>query len=184
MAWLPPAPPSPDLPSLPPWEPGAVRDRLAADGRWDALRYIVVDELHEGVAGLVISPWPRLDPLGRLVFGDEEESTRVATSEDALLAVLRRQRLPVVAVPVDQRTEEQLRERELSIGDVFAARPAGPPGDDPASWLAEPVLDITAEAREVAKAQASATALGTIDQKLIEAIGEELGEDEPPEERG
>jgi hypothetical protein len=180
MAWLPPAPPGPDLGSLPPWEPAEVRERLGDGAPWDALSYIVIDELHEGVAGLVIGPWPRLDPQGRLVFGGEEESRRVATSADELLAVLRRERLPVVPVPVDRRTEEQLRERELSIGDVFAARLGGVPGGDPASWPGGPVLDITAEAREMAKAQASATALGVIDQKLIEAIGEELGEDEQP----
>jgi hypothetical protein len=178
MGWLPPAPADPDRGSLAPWEPGEVRERLVADGRWDALSYIVVDELHEGVAGLVISPWPRLDPSGRLVFGGEAESTGVAVSEDELLAVLRRQRRPVVPVPMDERTEEELRERELSIGDVFAARIGAEMAGDPASWLGEPVLDVTAEAREAAKAQASATATGAVDEDLIRAIGEELDEDQ------
>lgn len=178
MGWLPPAPADPDRGSLPPWEPGEVRERLVADGRWEALSYIVVDELHEGVAGLVIGPWPRLDPSGRLVFGGEAESTAVATSAEALQAVLRRQRRPVVPVPVDEHTEAELRERELSIGDVFAARIDGEPEGDPAAWLGEPVLDVTAEAREAAKAQASATATGAIDEGLIRAIAEELDEDQ------
>jgi hypothetical protein len=184
MAWLPPAPPGPDLGSLPPWEPAGVRERLGAGAPWDALSYIVVDELHEGVAGLVVNTWPRVDSVGRLVFGGEEESRRIATSADALLAALRRRRLPVVPVPVDERTEEELRRRELSIGDVFAARIAGDPGEDPGSWLHEPVLDITAVAREAAKTQASAAALGVIDEDLIVAIGEEIGEDEQPQEPG
>jgi hypothetical protein len=178
MAWLPPAPPSPDLQSLPPWEPHEVRERLAADGRWEVLRYIVVDELHEGVAGLAIGPWPRVDPRGRLVFGGEEASRRIATPVERLLDILRR-RVPVVSVPVDDRAEEQLRERDLSIGDTFAARVRGEPTEDLSAWLGEPVLDISGLAREVAKTQASAAASGVIDEDTLVAIGEEFAEEEP-----
>src|SRR5688500_13704433 len=153
MGWLPPAPADPDPASMPPWQPGQVRERLVADGRWEDLSYIVVDELHEGVAGLLISPWARLDPSGRLGFRGEADTTRSARTASELLAVLRPQRPPVEPVPVDERTEEQLRGRELRISDAFAARMRGAPEGDPASWLGDQVLDITAEAREAAKAQ-------------------------------
>jgi hypothetical protein len=178
MSWLPPAQPGPDLESLPPWEPREVRERLAPDDRWDDLRYIVVDELHEGVAGLAIGPWPRVDSRGRLVFGGEERSRRIATPVDRLLDILRR-RVPVVSVPVDESAEEQLRERDLSIGDTFAARVRGEPSEDLSAWLDEPVLDISGLAREVAKTQASAAASGVIDEATLMAIGEEFAEDEP-----
>lgn len=189
-SWLPPARPGPDRAALRPWEPGSVGERLAADGRWDAVRYIVVDELHEGVAGLVLNPWPHVDERGRLVFGDEDESRRIATATGALLAVLRDTRLPVVSVPIDEQTEEQLRERQVAIGDVFAARISRPPGDpggggpggeppeDPGEWLERPVLDVTAEALEAARTQASAALGGVLDEHLIEVIGAELGEDD------
>jgi hypothetical protein len=176
MAWLPPVPPSPDLEGLPPWEPREVRERLAADGRFEALRYIVVDELHEGLAGLAIGPWPRLDARGRMVFGGEEDSERIATPAHALHDTLRT-RIPVVSVPVDERAEDELRRRDLTIGDTFAARVNGEPGDDVAAWLGEPVLDITALTREVAKTQASAAASGVIGEDTLVAIGEELAED-------
>ena len=40
----------------------------------------------------------------------------------------------------------------MAIGDVFAARLLGDPRPgDPSAWLAPPVLDLTAPAREAAK---------------------------------
>jgi hypothetical protein len=82
-------------------------------------------------------------------------------------------------VPVDDRAEEQLRERDLSIGDTFAARVRSEPSEDLSAWLDEPVLDISGIAREVAKTQASAAASGVIDEATLVAIGEEFAEDEP-----
>src|SRR5215218_898829 len=115
--WLPKRRSAPPRAKLKPWEPPEVAKRLAPDGDWDKIRYIVVDELHEGVAGLVVSPWPRIDARGRLVFGDEDESRRVATQA------------PVLLRDVDDRTAGKLRDRRLAIGDVFAARIEEPPGE-------------------------------------------------------
>jgi hypothetical protein len=168
---------------------------LAKDGDWDKVRYIVVDELHEGVAGLVVSPWPRLDKHGRLVFGEEDESRRVAAPSQVLLAVLRETRLPVVGDEVDESTKGLLRERTLAIGDVFAAHieeppgepggggPGGEPPEDPADWLKEPVLDITADALEAARTQMSAALGGVFEKEFLETIGAEIaGEDVAPKE--
>lgn len=192
MSWLPPPRPGPNRDALRPWEPGEVGERLAADGRWEAICYIVIDELHEDVAGLVLSPWPYVDARGRLVFGEEDESRRIAATAEALLAVLREKRLPIVRVPIDHQTEEELRERQLAIGDVFAARinhPPGQPGgggpagerrEEPSEWLERPVLDVTAQALEAARTQASAAVGGLLDERLIEVIGEEFGEEGGP----
>src|SRR5215211_785024 len=189
-AWLPKRRPGPARAKLKPWEPPEVAEQLARDGDWDKIRYIVVDELHEGVAGLVVSPWPRIDARGRLVFGDEDESRRVATQAPVLLALLRKTRLPVVRRDVDDRTAGKLRDRRLAIGDVFAARieeppgepggggPGGEPTENPRDWLTEPVLDITADALEAARTQMSAAVGGVFDETLLKTIGEEIAGDE------
>jgi len=189
-AWLPKRRSGPARAKLKPWEPPEVAKQLARDGEWDKVRYIVVDELHEGVAGLVVSPWPRLDQRGRLVFGGEDESRRVATPASVLLKVLRQTRLPVVRKEVDEETAEKLRVRRLAIGDTFAARieeppgepggggPGGEPTEDPGDWLKEPVLDITADALEAARTQMSAAVGGVFGEELLETIGAEIaGED-------
>src|SRR3954454_4957155 len=89
--WLPRPHKPVDRSALEPWPvPGVTYEA--------ELAYIVVDELHEGIAGLVVSPWPRVDDRGRLVFGTEQESTRVAAPADALEALLSEQRTPVVEV--------------------------------------------------------------------------------------
>src|SRR5215213_51954 len=158
--WLPADPPTPSLDGMRWWEPAGVAERLVPDGGWDQLSYIVLDELHEGVAGLVVGRWPRVDDDGRLRFEGEDAFTRVATSAGALHALLERQRLPVVPIEVDAAAEGQLRSREPAIGDVFAARsgrapgvvggggPGGGPLEDPRSVLGDRILDITAAARE------------------------------------
>src|SRR5690348_4375673 len=108
--WLPPAPADAPHPRRL-WRPPV--DGLTVDGEW---RYIVVDELHEGIAGLVVSPWPRVDTRGRLVFaGFEELSARVAARADALEALLRAAREPVVAGGVDDSTRAELQERAVEI---------------------------------------------------------------------
>jgi hypothetical protein len=104
----------------------------------------VVDELEGGSVGLTVSPWPGVDERGRLVF-DLAGSIRVGARASRLRAHLARHRVPAA-----------LKRRELRIGDVFAVTP-GPedlgPGEiiDPARWMQPPVIDISADARDVAK---------------------------------
>jgi hypothetical protein len=71
----------------------------------ELLSYIVVEELAEGVASLVVGPWPRVDDRGRLRFGDEDEYARAVASRDALSSALRRSRVPVTAVAQSEETE-------------------------------------------------------------------------------
>jgi len=171
--WLPPEPPPADLNQLEPWRPAA----LEPDADTAGLAYIVVDELHEGIAGLVVSPWPRSDERGRLHFAGESESTRVATPADALGELLSERRTPIVSGGVEPAQEEALRTRPVAIGDVFAARLRGEPRPgDPAGWLAAPVLDLTAPAREAAKAQTSAALSGAMSTEYLAVIAEEFVE--------
>jgi hypothetical protein len=197
--WLPPSPSPEDLAHLEPWLPSGIEKLLdpatsKADPRWGELRYIVIDELHEQMAGLVLTFWPRVDERGRLCFGEEEDGRRLAVGADALLEVLRKRRI----VPVAQEEEglgEAMRQRELIVGDAFAAFVTRLPGDggrggggggggggprDPPDWLEGSVLDITAEARDRVKAQASAAASGVIDEEYMMLIEDESDEDEPP----
>jgi hypothetical protein len=153
------------------WKPDVPGLALEGD-----IRYVVVDELHGEIAGLVVSPWPRVDAHGRLVFGaGEEDSVRVAAPVSALEALLRAERTPVVDVAAPD--VDALQAREAQIGDVFAARVAGTPASgDPAAWMRSPVLDITAPARELTKAQTSAALSGAMGDAYLELVGDEFSE--------
>src|SRR3954462_2362296 len=110
--WRPPRPEPVDRAALEPWPvPGVTYEA--------ELAYIVVDELHEGIAGLVVSPWPRVDARGRLVFASEDESTPGAAPAAALAALVSGQREPVVDVGAPDLAA--LQDRAVQIGDVFAA---------------------------------------------------------------
>jgi hypothetical protein len=169
------------------WQPKQVGEWLGEHPSWGSLSYVVVDELEGGVAGLVASPWPRVDERGRLHFGEEEDSRHVSVTEEALLALLEEKRRPMVQVELDEQAEQELKSRRLAIGDVFAARvrgrrgrPSGGDGAhsgtpiDPRKWIRGEVLDLTAEARELAKVQTAAAVAGVVDDAFLELVGEEI----------
>jgi hypothetical protein len=171
------------------WQPKQIVEVLGALPSWGALSYVVVDELEQGVAGLVASPWPRVDERGRLLFGDEEDSKHVTVVEEEFLALLAEKRHPIVQVELDEQAVQELKSRRLAIGDVFAARVRGrrcrPPGGagphsgspiDPRQWIRGEVLDLTAEARELAKLQTGAAVSGVIGDEFLEIAGEEMQE--------
>jgi hypothetical protein len=165
-SWLPQEIAARPLDELELWRPELVAAALGKDPGWGSLSYIVVDELAQGVTGLVVSPWPRVDERGRLHFGEEDDSEHVTVDEEALAAVLARRRDPVVKETLDEAARDKLRRRKLAIGDVFAARVAkrfGRPEADPAKWIrSRRVLDITAIARSVAKGQTAAALVGVV----------------------
>ena len=171
-----------------PWQPPGLGE-LTAPESVGRLSYIVVEELSEGVASLVVSPWPGVDDRGRLRFGDEDEQFRVVANRDKLSDALGASRLPIAGAPVSAALEQQLRERPLSVGDVFGARIRSLPEEDgaaiedPVDWLAGPVFDVSADARDAAKAQANAAVAGVLKQKDLERLLAEFREeeDEPPE---
>jgi hypothetical protein len=161
------------------WRPAQLEKRVGKRAPWGSFRYIVVDELEQGVAGLVVSPWPHVDERGRLHFGEEEDSGHVTVDGHAFRALLEQNRKPVVKAPLDDHGEKALRTRKLAIGDVFAARVPkrfARSAADPAQWMRGDVYDITALARTVAKGQTRAALAGVIDDTYLEAIGEDLVE--------
>jgi hypothetical protein len=150
------------------WRPDEIVARLGAAVDWASLSYIVVDELEQEIAGLVVSPWPQVDPSGRLHFGREEDSFHVTVDEERLGALLARRREPIVKDHLPDATMDALRQRKLAIGDVFAARIAEThfrrsPVDPPRLIRGARVLDITAIARAVAKGQTAAALAGLLD---------------------
>jgi hypothetical protein len=118
------------------------------------VEYVVVDELEEQVAVLVIEPWPSVDERGRLRFESPDQRSTVEADAEPL------QHLLLERKSVEQLSEEQrvaFVSRPLRVGDVFcavidrAALAAG--ADSPRQWLRAPVIDVTAEARDAARAQ-------------------------------
>lgn len=159
---------------------GRLSERAALAARSE-LEYIVVDEIEEAVATVICEPWPALDDRGRLRFGGEESRVRAEVDVDELQRTLRRRR-PVrgAADPEDA----ALRERALRVGDVFCARVkrdllALAPGD-PASWLLDPIIDVTAAARQQAKAQYFAAVGPVLRQREVEVMAEEFFAGEQP----
>ncbi len=109
------------------------------------LSYITVDEVSQGVVTLLISEWPDADERGRLRFRGAEP-VAVDVDQARLAAYLAIARLP-----------ERVRDRPLREGDAFAARTTirrrVPGPRSPISrWLKGPVFDVTADARDAAKA--------------------------------
>src|SRR5919202_4747738 len=109
--------------------------------------YVVVDELAEGVAGLVVTRWPRRDSFGAPRFDEEAD---FELSVDA------------------RRLEELLPIDELKIGDAFAAQLRQRPTDEletvqeATQWLGPPFVDVSDEAREAAKTQYYAALAGVL----------------------
>jgi hypothetical protein len=125
-------------PSRAPWLPPGLANR----GKVTDLSYIVIDELESGLCGLTITPWPTVDEYGRLRF-DLTNATDVGTPVALLSAHLSAHRVP-----------KRLAHRPPRMGDVFATTVREPPGNsiiDPASWMGEEVIDLTADARDLAK---------------------------------
>jgi hypothetical protein len=108
-----------------------------------SLAYVVIDELESSLVGLTVSPWPTLDPKGRLHF-DLERSREVGATIAALKAFLAKHRTP-----------RKVARRPLRMGDAFACRVKEPLDDgellEPERWMVPPVTDVSAQAREASK---------------------------------
>jgi hypothetical protein len=140
--------------------------------QWHELSYIVVDELSSDVAGLVVATWPRLDPHGRVRFGGA--SWRVG----ARLAELRplldaERRVPPAAAPSGAG-----RLRPLRISDAFAARTEFPRAriaavPELSRWLSPPIYDVSADARDAAKAALFGAVAPTMSEDEVSEIAAE-----------
>ncbi len=98
-------------------------------------RYVVVDEIVEGLVRLVVEDWPSTDQGDRLHFAAPGEIVPRGYPLARLQATIDKHR----------RNHGQLR-RELRVGDVFLARGFGP---DPPKW--GDLWDVTQPARARAR---------------------------------
>lgn len=157
-SWLPPRKRRRRAPPDRFWEPRVTaRGKPAAFG---AHKYVTIDELEPTIALLLVTEWPTVDARGRLYF---EKDLAILVVERASLESLLRRREPTA-----------LANRDLRIGDVFAIRfrestPFLDGGDgtetqrvDLEKWVIPPVLDVTRDAREAAKAAYYAAVAPTI----------------------
>jgi hypothetical protein len=143
-----------------PWLP-SVLAHVAPD-LVSALTYAVIDERDQpnGRLSFVLSGWPRLDDLGR-VRHQRDRLVEVAVPEGAWQAMLAERRIP-----------EVLRDRPARIGDAFGVmlerrnarqllHPIGP------------VVDITADARDAARAAFYGAVASPLDPSTAIAVAEE-----------
>jgi hypothetical protein len=118
---------------------------------------VVVDEIESDFVGLSISPWPTLDEWGRLRFG-LARARSLGTHRAELQRFLGRHRLP-----------QKGADRPIRIGDVFAVSVKEPVRVNrivaPGTWIRPPVYDISADARDAAKASFYSAVAPTLDPK-------------------
>jgi hypothetical protein len=153
-----------------PWRPPGL-GRTSTDD----LLYVVVDEIVDTAVGLRISPWPWIDSRGRVRFPRAGMRPEVGMGLTDLQTFVNRHRRVEGRRPGNY--PEQLRKRRLAIGDVFALRrvpsePWPPPDDTaPEAWIAPPVWDLTAQARELAKAAFYAAVAPTVGPEDSRRLG-------------
>ncbi len=164
-------PPSEDVPARRTmWAPHGA-PRTIAD-----FHYVVVDEIVGSSVGLALCAWPELDAQGRLFFGATDVYL-VGSPRGELETFLSEHRLP-----------EDLRERPLRIGDVFAVRVRSEalaevvdeldeqqrlePFFAPESWIEPPVYDVSADARDAAKGAFYAAVTPTLDAEEARPLAE------------
>jgi hypothetical protein len=140
-----------------PWRPPALADLSAR--QLNALSYVVVEERVDDLIGLLVCAWPRGGAGGPPFFPKGDDELEVAVDRERLQRRLSRRRLPSSAESAgNAQTWRALQEREVVVGDVFAARLAA--GSDPQelvdrigveSWIEE-IFDVSADGREAARA--------------------------------
>ena len=175
-------------PEAPAPEPG---ERAPSQQAWKPRRddvYVVVDDLDPDRVRLVLSVWPRLDRAGRLVFRLRTSDSRTQVAWRGvlrkLLATEERPSITTDAQPYEflfstdreglQRAVDRGRarnkqlgaDRELRIGDAFRVR--GIRSGNVGKW--EDILDITAQAREAARAALLAAVAPKVATDEAEAV--------------
>jgi hypothetical protein len=146
-------------------------------GGWEPAghKYVVVEEIEPRAVILLITDWPGVDRRGRPHFGGE--TLAVATDPEPLRRLLR------------QREPAELAERELRIGDVFAmslredapfldTTPIEVEADiEPVQlddWIDPPIVDVTRDAREMAKVAFYAAVTPTMSKPAATSLEREI----------
>ena len=148
-----------------PWQPAGVR--LLQDGL-EKLSYIVVDEIVGEDVDLSVSSWPMVDVRGRLLM-PTKDPLAVHADVQALTAYVNRPDVRAGRRPIDIRMGTAMA-AEVRTRAMGAARPRLD------KWLVPPVHDITAPARDKAKAAFYAAVAPALDPKEVKAIREAASE--------
>ena len=160
---------APEDAAAPLWQP--FEDRaIAADAQ-----YVVVDELGDDVAVLVLCSWPTLDEFGRLRFGGERVTYWIVA--ERLQQMIDFDRAEANAEAPD---------RPLRVGDAFAAQPRVPPskpvdvaelvslslGRDAMASTTRRVelIDVSAAARNAAKTALYGAAAPAVSETYAERV--------------
>lgn len=140
-----------------PWTPFTVHGPTG-DEVWpvdveEGDRYVAVDDLAEGHVVFEVSDWPMLDAEGRLHWESEpvELWDEQAAVQRRLEAERREQR---ITAP----------ERRVRVGDTFLVR--GLPPDTRSLLDAATIVDVSAAARDAAKAALYGAAASTVDAEV------------------
>lgn len=131
-------------------------------------RYVVVDDLDDDLAILVVAPWPRRDPHGRLVFGDPDQRDTVAMPADLFHRAVAAARATAQAPAPD---------RPLRIGDAFFAVVTT---DAAPERRFTQIRDVTRQAREQAKLAHFSAVTPRLSPDEVEALALAGPDDEEP----
>jgi hypothetical protein len=142
--------------------------------QWLALgvvHYVVVDDLDEDVVVLSVSTWPQVDRTGRVHFlaAEGERSGEMRASFEFLVEFLTKYRSVSLERPLPwamDSAQEEIHGRPVRVGDTFGmsddALQAACGRSPEVETGGIVVLDVTADARELAKIAFYAAAAGTL----------------------
>jgi hypothetical protein len=148
--------------------------------------YVAVEEIVDDNVGIVVAPWPGVDAEGGLLFADEEERRQAVVDRPSFQRRLGSRK--VLAYGSGDKALPALRARPLSAGDVFAIETRFPDTEVDlrtigAGWIRGTIVDVTAMARDAAKAAMLAALTGApLSVAEVRAIAEPAPppETEPP----
>lgn len=150
-----------------PWQPGPLKER----GDLEEFSYVVVEEEIDGTLGLVVADWPDGGSGVPRFHGKDE--FELAVDRDEMQRRLSDRQVPQLDLP--DAVQEELRNRPVRVGDVFAIKPVAEIApEDPdrvqtCDWIGE-TLDLTAEAREAAKAKTYEALTPPLDPQVAEQL--------------
>ena len=124
--------------------------------------YVAVEEVVDDNVGIVVAPWPGVDADGGLLFADEEERLQAVVDRPSFQRRLANRK---VLAYEGGANAAALRERPLTAGDVFAIETRFPEREVDlrtigARWIRGSIVDVTAMARDAAKAAMLAALTG------------------------
>lgn len=150
-----------------PWRADALGG-LAGGRRLEEMSYVAVDELIDTTATLRVTPWPVIDERGRLRFPNRAAGFTVSADTEALRRQADAQR--EVSRPV------RVGDAFLLVAEIEEARRGKAQGL--AAWK---LVDVSAPARDAAKAQHFASVAPVLDEEEIALLYRDLvPDDEPP----